>query len=239
MLFLLQAEGSTRVEFSDGSATTVEPLGYVAAPLTEVALVTSERPIARIEIVADLPLFPAVGIRVAPPAHRIAVGAPASAVNARPSPSSAAWHVISSVVNAVLNSDLSPDSAALPPLEVSLLHALVSLVLESRGADVPARHASHLSHAQQIIQRNAHHPDFSVENLAAAMNISTRYLARIFREVGTSPGKALRAARISRAQLALQGGGAQTIGEAAHASGFSSVRAMKEAFRLSGLSLER
>lgn len=147
------------------------------------------------------------------------------------------WHVATSLVNAVLNSDVAVQDPSFASIRSSLESVALSVVAETHAAARPGRplRSDELyEDALRTIRDGSHEADFTVEELARRLLVSRRYLARVFAQRGNSPRTALREARVSHARrmLDLQGSKAD-LDQIAVIAGFSSPRALREALRAS------
>ncbi|WP_433622125.1 AraC family transcriptional regulator [Nocardia sp. CA-120079] len=87
--------------------------------------------------------------------------------------------------------------------------------------------------AKEYIRRNVHDPALSVQQVASAVGISERHLARVFATHATSVAQTISDERIRRARDLLLDPGreSQTIGEIAALAGFTSPSHFARAFR--------
>jgi len=88
-----------------------------------------------------------------------------------------------------------------------------------------------LQNVMQVIERQLHDPDFTVANLAEAMDLSRRHLTRRLRgEADTTPAALIRARRIERAKCQLEKN-PDTVREVGAAVGFQSASHFSQTFR--------
>ncbi|MCC4248068.1 MULTISPECIES: helix-turn-helix transcriptional regulator [Microbacterium] len=210
---VLQAEGSAVMRLR-GTSARLEAGGALVYPAAAFCDVTTSQPTARIEIV--LP-------------HRL-LDAPAALPGADDSP---AWRALASTVNAILNGDHRLSVAAESALGHAIESLCASLVAGREGADAGAsgfRSAqATFAAATRVLTERAEDADFTVEDLADALQVSRQYLARVFARHGRTPSSALRARRLELADALAATG--LSVTEIAHRSGFRSARALSHARR--------
>ncbi len=87
--------------------------------------------------------------------------------------------------------------------------------------------------AKQYIQQHLDEPALSCERVAAATGVSSRHLARLFAQEGSSPGRYLQERRLERARqlLASPQGRRLDVAEVAYRHGFSSQAHFARAFK--------
>ena len=92
--------------------------------------------------------------------------------------------------------------------------------------------------AVRLIAQRAAESSFTLDSIAAELKVSKPYLQRAFRHAGTTPLRILRERRTSIAKDLLEGRSVTSrveLDALAVRAGFSSARAMKEAFRKESL----
>ncbi len=212
---------NNQVQITSGGGTTeLRKYGTAVFPLSVTSRVQSTRATARIEI--DLSIPAAAGTSGLVALH--AVHEPLQT-----------WHVATSLVNAVLNSEVDVADAPFASIRSSLESAALSVVAETYAnarAVRPLRSDELYEEALGAIRDGSHDTEFTVEELARRLLISRRYLARVFAQRGTSPRAVLRETRASRARrlIDLQGDAAD-LEQVAALAGFSSSRTLREALR--------
>lgn len=205
---VLQAEGSAALRLTD-AGVDLEAGDAFVYPEATLSRADTSHPTARIEIVA---------------AHRL-LDDPASLPGADDSP---AWRALASTVNAILNGDHRLSIAAESALGHAIESLCAALIAGRPGADADAsgfRSAqATFAAATRLLTERAGDPDFTVEDLARALDVSRQYLARVFARHGRTPSSALRARRLELADALAATG--LPVAEIAQRSGFSSARAL-------------
>lgn len=216
---LIQIDGTATLQLPDSDTTlTLMPGSAVLVPDGASYVLTAEAPVARIE----------VGLR-----HPIGLVDDNQPVRWDDSPYT---RVLVAAVNAALSSPgVDPASAGYAHLK-----AAVRVLLFASSASVPVADSGNLNgsaamlyqRAQAVIERDSVKPEFRVADLAAELRVSAVYLRRVFARAGTTPLKAIRDARVRNARLHLQHTrptpSRTELERIARASGFSSVRHMRE-----------
>ncbi len=111
---------------------------------------------------------------------------------------------------------------------------LASIISDHAGEHrASALGASYLLAAKQYIQQHLDEPALSCERVAAATGVSSRHLARLFAQEGSSPGRYLQERRLERARqlLASPQGRRLDVAEVAYRHGFSSQAHFARAFK--------
>ncbi|WP_314451177.1 hypothetical protein [uncultured Microbacterium sp.] len=137
------------------------------------------------------------------------------------------WSVVASTVNALLNAEVDPASASFPAVQ-SALEYLVAAMVRELSPPVTRRSAAELlrERSERLIHDRADDPGFTVSELAHRLEVSRSYLTRAYGEIGATPGRRIRTARLELARDAIFG---STTQEAANRAGFSSARALRRA----------
>lgn len=133
----------------------------------------------------------------------------------------------------------NPLGACAHRFEHEVYDLLASIISDHGGGHrSSALSASYLLAAKHYIQEHLDDPALGCEQMALATGVSSRHLARLFAEEGSTPGRYLLEKRLERAhQLLVSAQGARlAIAEIAYRHGFSSqahfARAFKERFAL-------
>lgn len=212
-IFVLQAEGSAAFRMS-GTNAELDAGDALVYPHAALSKATTSHPTARIEILS---------------VHSL-LDHPASLPGADDSP---AWRALASTVNSILNGDHRLSVAAESALGHAIESLCAALIAGREGADAGAsgfRSAqATFAAATRLLTERAADPDFTVEDLADALQVSRQYLARVFARHGRTPSSALRARRLELADALTATG--LTVTEVAHRSGFRSARALSHARR--------
>ncbi|EMD2213629.1 helix-turn-helix domain-containing protein [Pseudomonas aeruginosa] len=111
---------------------------------------------------------------------------------------------------------------------------LASIISDHAGEHrASALGASYLLAAKQYIQQHLDEPALSCERVAAATGVSSRHLARLFAQEGSSPGRYLQERRLERARQLLVSpqGRRLDVAEVAYRHGFSSQAHFARAFK--------
>lgn len=126
----------------------------------------------------------------------------------------------------------APTSLRIAGHAVDLLGIALAEVIDNRPNPSLYR-ASLLRRIKDFIEEHLHEPLLGVEAVAAKYRISTRYLAMLFREDGTTFSEFLRQRRLDRCRRQLEDLGAarRQIGEIALAAGFTSQAHFSRLFR--------
>lgn len=210
---VLQAEGSAALRLTD-TDVDLEAGDAFVYPEATLSRADTSHPTARIEIVS---------------AHRL-LDDPAPLPGADDSP---AWRALASTVNAILNGDHRLSVAAESALGHAIESLCAALIAGRPGADADAsgfRSAqATFAAAIRLLTERAGDPDFTVDDLARALDVSRQYLARVFARHGRTPSSALRARRLELADALAATG--LPVAEIAQRSGFPSVRALARARR--------
>lgn len=148
------------------------------------------------------------------------------------------WMSLSSLLNQVLGSTLSPSAPSVRAVGRSVDHlvlaALQSCEIASSRGERSA--VTLLSLAKSLIASHASAPGFSVMQLAEISNISRAHLYRLFADEDTTPLDHIRSVRAENARnllVHLVEGDDLALMRVARASGFRSVAAMREALERS------
>ncbi|MBT9606918.1 AraC family transcriptional regulator [Microbacterium sp.] len=210
---VLQAEGSAALRLTD-TGVDLDAGDAFVYPEATLSRADTSHPTARIEIVS---------------AHRL-LDEPASLPGADDSP---AWRALASTVNSILNGDHRLSVAAESALGHAIESLCAALIAGRAGADADAagfRSAqATFAAATRLLTERADDPDFTVEELARALDVSRQYLARVFARQGRTPSSALRARRLELADAL--GATGLPVAEIAQRSGFPSARALARARR--------
>ena len=140
--------------------------------------------------------------------------------------------VLLAAVNAAFNAGLDPDAAGFASFRLattSLLAGFLDEALAPRLIGRPSSEALLHRRALDALALHAADPAFSAGALARELAVSERHLRRIFQGRGTTPGTALRDARLARAQALLSAPAPLPPGDAARLAGFRSARALRRA----------
>lgn len=211
---VLEAEGRADFLFREGRDVAADTADALVYPHASFAGFVSRQPSARIEVVAT---------------HRL-LDEPSVLPGADDSP---AWRALASTVNSILNGDHRLSVAAESALGHAIESLCAALIAGREGADAGAsgfRSAqATFAAATRLLTERAADPDFTVEDLADALQVSRQYLARVFARHGRTPSSALRARRLELADALTATG--LTVTEVAHRSGFRSARALSHARR--------
>ncbi|MFJ2503709.1 helix-turn-helix domain-containing protein [Microbacterium sp. NPDC087592] len=215
---LVQIDGTAILRMTDSDTTiTLKPGSAVLIPDGASYVLTAEAPVARIE----------VGLR-----HSIGLVSDNQPISWDESP-------YTRVLIAAVNAALSPPVVDPASAGYAHLKAAIRVLLFASSAGAPVSASANLQgsaavlyqRAQAVIERDAIKPEFRVADLAAELRVSEVYLRRVFSRAGTTPLKAIRDARVRNARLHLHTRPTPSRAELqriARASGFSSVRHMRE-----------
>lgn len=144
---------------------------------------------------------------------------------------SMAPNALSSIANVILNAHGSPRTVVTDPLRRMLAATVELLVAENTMPTSGTRSPEELfQDSVSFIGTWAHSHTMTAGAVAEAMHVSRQYVTRVFAARGTSIGAEIRRHRVRLAQRLLTEGW-MTPQEAAAASGFSSLRAMRRALR--------
>lgn len=114
-------------------------------------------------------------------------------------------------------------------LERVLSSLLVGSVIEISAGVEYGQQLERLEQARTVMLANLTDPDFTVEALADALNISTRQLQRHYAQLGTTPSEALKALRIEIATGLMERQPSLPRKQIAARAGFRSVAALRRA----------
>lgn len=133
--------------------------------------------------------------------------------------------------NGSTNGDTA-DGVVSKPFSTTELRDQMDRFLPSRNLpSLPGAGGAFLRTVVQTIERQLHDPDFTVAQLAEAMDLSRRHLTRRLRsEADTTPAALIRARRIERAKQQLEKD-PDTVREVGEAVGFQSPSHFSQAFR--------
>lgn len=141
-------------------------------------------------------------------------------------------HALAKLVRSTLalqSDEGSPPTPVSPDAERGLLDLLRPLVVHRQAGDGPC----YVTAAKDYVEQHLADPDLSAQQVAAAVGISPRHLARAFAEAGLTLREHLRDRRLDRAWELLTSPGADefAVGELAPRLGFSSHNYFSRAFR--------
>jgi AraC-like DNA-binding protein len=216
---LIQLDGTAQLDLvRTNTSLSLSPEAAVLIPDEEPYVLSAETATARIEI----------GLR-----HSLGLVNEGQVINWDDSPYT---RVLVAAVNAALNTTtIDPASAGYGHLKAAirgLLFASSASIPEAAFTPLKGNAAVLFQRAQAVIERDAVKPEFRVADLAAELRVSQVYLRRIFSQVGTSPLKAIRDARVRNAHDHLQHArpnpSRAELQRIARTAGFSSVRHMRE-----------
>lgn len=111
-------------------------------------------------------------------------------------------------------------------LRSSLLHGLAALLCEG-----PPQAGNRLADAKQYMQERLDDAELTPLQVARALGLSTRSLARLFAGEGATPSRWLWNERLAQARRLLELGEAQRVTDVALACGFTSFSHFSRAFR--------
>ncbi|RLP77805.1 hypothetical protein D9V32_00265 [Mycetocola tolaasinivorans] len=144
-----------------------------------------------------------------------------------------------SALCALAMSVIASDADLEPGSEPHLRYAIEQLLLAATsrpGFGSPSSQSTAqraLFHrAKRLIQTRAHNPEFTVQSLSRALNISPQYLRKIMADEGTSALREIAHARTQAAHQLLHSGHHPSP-DTARAAGFTSVRTMLKHIRAS------
>ncbi|PTL72934.1 hypothetical protein C1I63_08780 [Rathayibacter caricis DSM 15933] len=140
--------------------------------------------------------------------------------------------VLLAAVNAAFNAGLDPDAAGFASFRLATTSLLAGFLDEALAPRLVGRSSSEaLLHRRALdaLALHAADPAFSAGALARELAVSERHLRRIFQGRGTTPGAALRDARLARAHALLSAPAPLPPGDAARLAGFRSPRALRRA----------
>lgn len=223
-LVMVQLEGRTRISFgSDGSASVFEPGDVAIVPRGAHCRMDSDDAAARIEI--------EIVASALPKAIAEAFGEGAVFPDAAPSLRS----VLTAAVHTALNSEVDPTDPSFPTFSLAIGHLAAGVLIEATAEPVTARvrRSEQLVRAAAgVIAQRASDIDFTVAALAQELQISERYLRKIFTAHGTNAQKEIRAARAALARQYLAADGPRaTRAEIARWAGFGHPHTMRLALR--------
>lgn len=211
---LLQVDGAIELT-SRGQRTTVTANDVALLRSTAAVDITSDAPSARFEVTTSIPPN-----RRAGPVLLLPASAPTPAATA-----------LASLVNAVMNAEPAPDHPVLSALIRAIEAAVDALVVE-RSPRSTASRSAHRTYEEALlfIRTWGHSPTLTVPVVVEAMHVSRQYLTKVFTDRGTTIGGEIRRHRVRLARRLLAHG-LVSVSEAAEASGFSSILAMRRAIR--------
>ena len=113
--------------------------------------------------------------------------------------------------------------------EARAIHDLFGQVLRNRAGAMEAYWLT----AKDYIRRNLHNPGLDVAQVSHAVGLSTRHLARVFAEHGSTVAQSILLARLERARTLLldTSHAARSISEISRLSGFRSASQFSRSFR--------
>lgn len=216
---MLQVDGEA-VLVSDTSSRPVTSHDVVLRPLSPGTTMTCAAPSARIDVRLSMPL-------PHPPGSPLLLPAPTT------TPASSA---LASLLNSILNADGEPSPRVLSALGTAVEATADALLLE-RVPSFPDPGASDrlFDEALSYVRTWGHSASVTVQSVVDALHVSRQYLTQVFTDRGTTIGGELRRHRAALAVRMLETG-LMDASEVAAASGFPSVRAMRQTLRGSGVS---
>lgn len=224
LLVMVQLEGTTRISFGDSGVTeTFEPGDIVIIPAGTHCRMDSHDQVARMEIeIVSSALPKAV-------AEAFVDGA------VFPNAAPALRSVLTATVHTALNSEIDPMDPSFPTFSLAIGHLTAGVLIEAtaKPATVRVLRSEYLfKQAVGIIAQRASDVDFTVATLAHELQVSERYLRKIFTSHDTNAQKEIRAARTALARQYLAPGGPRvTQVEAARMAGFGHPQTMRSALR--------
>lgn len=114
-------------------------------------------------------------------------------------------------------------------LERVLSSLLVGALIEGTGGSGHGQDYQRMEQARTVMLANLTDPEFTVESLADALNISSRQLQRHYSQLGTTPSEVLKELRIEVAQELIRQRPELPRKQIAARAGFRSVAALRRA----------
>lgn len=146
-------------------------------------------------------------------------------------------HVASSMLSAALDEAPRLQASEANRIANHLLD-LLSLSLSNvtnprRGDHTTAYRTSMLRRIQEFVEQNLDDEDLSPERVAAAQNVSVRYINKQFEREGTSVARWIRMRRLESCRMDLENpnNAARSISDIAYSHGFGNISSFNRAFR--------
>lgn len=225
-LVIVQLEGTVHMRFRDTGAAVheVAPGDVVIVPVGSRYWMNSAGPVARIEIETVASALPKTVIETF---DREVV---------LPNPSPGTRGILSAAIHTALNSDIEPTDPSFSSFAQAIGHLIAGVVAEDIRARTSGRvlRTEHLyREALKLIALRASDNSFAVASLVKELQLSERYLRRVFADNGTTAQKEIRAARLLLARQYLSDaelqGRRMTLTEVARLSGFRHAQTLRTA----------
>lgn len=224
-LVMIQLEGTARISVAQSSSAFAlfRPGDVVVVPVGAVCEMDSDAPVARMEIEMIPSMFPKSVTEAFEAATTLFDAAPALR------------SVLTATVHTALNSEIEPTDPSFPLFSLAIANLTAGILIETiaeRGEGRLMRPEHLYREAVGIIAQRASDSEFTVAVLARQLQISERYLRKIFTSHDAHAQREIRAARAALARRYLDAGGHRvSSAEVARLSGFRHPRTMHLALR--------